>query len=104
MGERGERDDDNGERRRLVFIIVVDVNVDAVNSNPSYQAPSLPLARLWGKGATVLMLWRHVRRWHWLGGEREKERRSLVLEEVGLNNQHEAGGEGSWREIDKDNN
>jgi hypothetical protein len=38
MGERGERDDDDGERGRHVFIIVVDVDVDAVNSNPSCQA------------------------------------------------------------------
>jgi hypothetical protein len=78
--------------------------LDAVNSNPSCRAPSLPRARLWEKGATALMLWRQVWRWHWLGGEREKEIRLLVMEEVGPNNQHEAGGEGWWREIDKDNN
>ena len=35
---------------------------------------------------------------------REKEIRLLVMEEVGPNNQHEAGGEGWWSKIDKDNN
>jgi hypothetical protein len=44
LGERGERDDNNGERGRHVFIVVVDVDIDVVNSNPSCQAPSLPRA------------------------------------------------------------
>ena len=35
-----------------------------------------------------------TQRWHLWGGEREKERGSPVLEEVGPNNQHEVGGEG----------
>ena len=35
-------------------------------------------------------------------GESEKERGSLVLEEMGLNNQHDVGGEGWWRENGED--
>ena len=35
-------------------------------------------------------------------GESEMERGSLVLEEMGLNNQHEVGGEGWWRENGED--
>ena len=34
--------------------------------------------------------------------ESEMERGSLVLEEMGLNNQHEVGGEGWWRENGED--
>ena len=37
-------------------------------------------------------------------GESEMERGSLVLEEMGLNNQHDLGGEGWGRENGKDDN
>ena len=97
-GKGWQRDDDDGERGRHVFVINVDV--DAVNSDPSYRASSLTRTWQWGKRAIALILWRHVRGWHWQGGEKEKGRGLLVLEGEGPNNQHEVRGEGGRREID----
>ena len=64
-GKGCQRDDDDGEMGGHVLVFVIDVNVDAVNSDPSCRASPLP--RRWGKKAMALMLWRHVRGWHCQG-------------------------------------